>query len=62
MSPNSDAITRIAYAWGIAFAPHALKIIMLGQAGYKWDNRVGEYSASHLLESIADGNAKVAQT
>jgi len=46
MSPNADAIKTIAYAWGLAFAPHALKITLLGNAGYKWDNRIGRANMS----------------
>lgn len=41
MSPYSDALYRVTYAWGLAFAPHALKIILLGASGYQWDNRLG---------------------
>ena len=37
----SLALTRITYAWGLAIVPHALKLVMLGVSGYKWDNRIG---------------------
>ena len=40
-APYSTALYRITYAWGLAFAPHALKIILLGNSGYKWDNKIG---------------------
>lgn len=38
----SDALYRVAYAWGLTFAPHAIKIALLGSNGYQWDNRLGK--------------------
>jgi hypothetical protein len=32
---SSLAIKRIAYAWGLTFAPHVLKVVMFGAYGYK---------------------------
>jgi uncharacterized MAPEG superfamily protein len=41
---QSDAIWTIVYAWAIAFAPHAIKIGVLGSGGYKWDNKIGRHN------------------
>jgi uncharacterized MAPEG superfamily protein len=41
---SSLATKRIAYAWGLAFAPHVLKLVILGTSGYKWDNAIGRHN------------------
>jgi uncharacterized MAPEG superfamily protein len=41
---QSDAIWSIVYAWAIAFAPHAIKMGVLGSGGYIWDNKIGRHN------------------
>jgi uncharacterized MAPEG superfamily protein len=43
---SSLATKRIVYAWALAFAPHVVKLVVLGTAGYKWDNSIGRFNMS----------------
>jgi uncharacterized MAPEG superfamily protein len=41
---SSTAVWRIVYAWSLAFAPHVVKLVILGSGGYKWDNSIGRWN------------------
>ncbi|KIW02717.1 uncharacterized protein PV09_06151 [Verruconis gallopava] len=50
MSPYSDALYRVVYAWALTFAPHVFKVTSLGAGGYKWDNRLGRNNMGRDLK------------
>jgi uncharacterized MAPEG superfamily protein len=58
---SSLATRRIVYAWALAFAPHVVKLVVLGSGGYKWDNAIGRHNMSKEKKDMRCTEATLAR-